>query len=109
MKPAERLNYVKQRKTEIEDEDTSLEIQINDLQTLIKGATNDSTDVPKWQEQAERLKRRRFDGLREEREQLCMFIKGETGFQGDILTLYTEAERQNLKGEAWARFMLGMC
>ena len=99
------LTFITDAKTKNEMEDAALEQKINDCQDQLKNEGDEAvqTDV-------DRFKDRRFDGLKQEREELCEgFIKEKTGFTGDILPIYTDAERQDLKGERWARFMLNKC
>ena len=99
------LTSITAKKIQLEAEDAALEKQINNCLLLLKNGANQTT-----QAEMDRCKKRRFDGLNQERKELCEGFIGEmTGFSGDMLPIYTEAERQGLKGERWARFMLEHC
>lgn len=99
------LTFITDEKTKNEAEDAALEKQINKCLDQLKKGGNGTA-----QAEMDRCKVRRFDGLKQEREELCEgFIRKKTGFSGDTLPIYTEAERRSLKGENWARFMLEQC
>jgi hypothetical protein len=101
----ELLACITAKKAKNEQEDTALERQINNLIVQLKAGSNVAA-----QDEVDRCKRRRFDVLKREREELCEgFIREKTGFEGDIIPIYTTALNDCLRGEAWTKFMLNHC
>lgn len=99
------LTTIAAKKTQIEEEDAALEKQINNCLQLLKSGANQTT-----QAEMDRCKNRRFNELKQERWELCeVYIREKTGFKGNMLPIYTDAENRGLKGESWARFMLDKC
>lgn len=106
MTPAEYealLKEMTERKIANEKEDSDLEGKIRGLQDEMKSGRKD------LEQKVAEMKERRFEGLKRERELLCQDIKNRTNFAGNILAIYTEAERGGLRGARWAEYMLGRC
>ncbi len=97
------LKEMTERKLANEKEDSDLEGRIRGLQNEMKSGRKD------LEQKVKEMKERRFEGLKRERELLCQRIKNRTSFTGNILAVYTEAERNGLKGARWAEYMLDRC
>ncbi len=92
-----------ERKEANEREDSDLEGRIRGLQDEMKSGRKH------LEQKVAEMKERRFEGLKQERELLCRDIKKRTGFTGNILTVYTDAEQRGLKGARWVEYVLGRC
>lgn len=106
MNNQEFFNHVVDSKVNIETLTAELSNQLKTKADQIRASTEANADVQQWRNEMAQLQKRLATEPEEAMKLLCAGIEERTGSK-EIFKRNTEATNKNLRGEKWAKYVLG--
>jgi hypothetical protein len=100
------FNYVVESKVKIEKLAEEIGNQLTAKKEQIRAARRENPDAQGWRTEMAVLQKRYVSEPEEAMQLLCAGIEERTGLN-EVFKRNTEATNKNLKGEEWAKYILG--